>query len=548
MKTIKIDNTMYDIPKAVDFVRNELAKRKVSKKESARIILMAEEVIGKMVETAMDKITITVHGFFDFTKIWLSAKGTEFSASDIKNSLLFDEEDTENAELNALVHRLVEKVIGGTLNVQHEYGVNKVSIRVKNSAFKTLITTLGALLAGVGMGLLMQKFFSPSVANAVSNTIFSPIYTIFMNALKMIVGPLVFCSIASAIADFSDLKALGRMAIKIVVAYLFTSMIAICIGYLAYQIFPIGNPSLASSVSDAAASTIATGQSVKISIKDTIVGIVPNNIITPFQKSDMLQLIFMAVIVGLAAASLSEKFPSLRKGLVLLNNLFSKITTVLVSFIPIVVFCSMAKTMLSMHIGKLLDVIVWVPSIYMGCALMICVYLLLIVIFARLNPFKFFSKFFPAMISAFTLASSNAALPSSIKQCDEMGVSKRVYSFSLPLGATINMDGSCISLIITALFMAKIFGLPITGSALTTIIVSIMVLSVGAPGVPGGALVCMTIMLPQIGIPAESVSLIMGLYPIMAMMQTCTNVTGDAVVTTIVAKQEKMLDMEKFNA
>ncbi|MBQ7159709.1 MAG: dicarboxylate/amino acid:cation symporter [Treponema sp.] len=548
MKTVKIDNTMNDLPKAVDFVRNELLRRKVSKKESARIVLMTEEVIRKMIETATDGITIKVYGFFDLTRIWLSAKGTEFSASDIKNNLLFDEEDTENTELNALIHRLVEKVIGGTLTVWHEYGVNKVSIRVKGSSFKTLLTTLGALFAGVGAGLLMQKVLSPSMATAVSNNVFSPVYTMFMNALKMIVGPLVFCSIASAIADFSDLKALGRMAIKIVVFYLFTSLIAIGVGYLTYQLFPIGNPSLAASVSDAAASTIATGQSVKISIKDTIVGIIPNNIITPFQKSDMLQLIFMAVIVGLASASLSEKFPALRKGLVLLNNLFSKITTVLVSFIPIIVFCAMAKMMLSMHIEKLLNVVVWIPTIYAGGILMFCVYILLIVLFARLNPFKFFGNFFPAMISAFTLASSNAALPASIKSCHEMGVSKRIYSFSLPLGATINMNGSCVSLMITALFMAKIFGLPVTGSALTTIIVSIMVLSVGAPGVPGGALVCMTILLPQIGVPAESVSLVMGLYPIMAMMQTCVNVTGDAVVTAIVAKQEKMLDVKQYNA
>ena len=153
-----------------------------------------------------------------------------------------------------------------------------------------------------------------------------------------------------------------------------------------------------------------------------------------------------------------------------------------------------------------------------------------------------------AMVTAFTLSSSNAALPTSVKQCDEMGVSKNVYSFSLPLGATINMDGSCISLMITSLFMAKIFGIPVTGSVLTTIIIAIMVLSVGTPGVPGGNLVCMTLLLPQIGVPAEAVSLVMGLYPVMGMMQTCANVTGDAVVTTIVAKQENLLDMKKYNS
>jgi len=127
-------------------------------------------------------------------------------------------------------------------------------------------------------------------------------------------------------------------------------------------------------------------------------------------------------------------------------------------------------------------------------------------------------------------------------------VSDKVYSFSLPLGATINMDGSCITLVITSLFMAKIFGVPVTGSVLLSLFIAIMVLSVGSPGVPGGNLVCITLIIPQIGIPAEAVSLVMGLYPLVGMMQTCANVTGDAVVTTIVAKHEKMVDMEMYNS
>ncbi|MCR5023375.1 MAG: dicarboxylate/amino acid:cation symporter [Lachnospiraceae bacterium] len=179
---------------------------------------------------------------------------------------------------------------------------------------------------------------------------------------------------------------------------------------------------------------------------------------------------------------------------------------------------------------------------------MIIIYLLLLLFLAGLNPTIFLSKYYPAMAAAFTFASSNAALPTSIKQCDEMGISPKVYSFSLPLGATINMDGSCIALIISALFFAKIFNIEVTGGVLLSLFISIMVLSLGSPGVPGGNLVCIAILVPQIGIPAEAISLIMGLYPIMGMMQTCTNVTGDAVVTTIVAKHEKLMDLEKYRS
>jgi Na+/H+-dicarboxylate symporter len=206
----------------------------------------------------------------------------------------------------------------------------------------------------------------------------------------------------------------------------------------------------------------------------------------------------------------------------------------------------MAKMMISMKLGDLVSVILWVPVIYFGVALMILVYVLILMIVGGLNPFIFLRKFYPASITAFTLASSNAALPTSMKQIDEVGVSPKVYSFSLPLGATVNMDGSCITLIISALFFAKIFGVPVTSNVLISLFISIIVLSLGSPGVPGGNLVCIALLIPQIGIPAEAISLIMGLYPIVGMAQTCANATGDAVVTTVVAKHEHMMDLSKY--
>lgn len=208
----------------------------------------------------------------------------------------------------------------------------------------------------------------------------------------------------------------------------------------------------------------------------------------------------------------------------------------------------MAKMMIAMNISDLVNVFVWVPVIYFGDILMILIYLLLLLAMAGLNPVKFLGKYYPAMVSAFTFGSSNAALPSSIKQCDEMGISPRAYSFTLPMGATINMDGSCITLMITSLFFAKIFDINVTGSVLASLFIAIIVLSLGSPGVPGGNLVCIALLVPQIGIPAEAISLIMGLYPLVGMMQTCANVTGDAVVTTIVARRSNLMDVEKFNS
>ena len=536
------------IPEATVFLREALKKRKLASKDIAKTLLTSEEVLSKLVANAPDSteaLRISVGGLLGNIEITFKAKGSPFEAADIGKELLFEQEDEE---ANTALRSLINKILGDNLQIKNINGMNSVVINVKKSHYAGLVYTVIALVLGILTGLILNRACPDEVSKAISSNLFTPVYTVFMNTLKFIVGPLVFFSIASSIADFGDLKVFGKIALKVVLLYILTSAIAICIGYLAYSIFPIGNSSLEAAVSlDAVEATIKKGEGVDISIKDTLVGVVPSDIVTPFQKSDMLQIMFIAVILGLASSALSKKHPLAKEFLSTFNAVFSKITSTIVIFIPVIVFCSMAKMMIAMNISDLVNVFLWVPVIYFGDILMILIYLLLLLAMTGLNPVKFLGKYYPAMVSAFTFGSSNAALPSSIKQCDEMGISPRAYSFTLPMGATINMDGSCITLMITSLFFAKIFDINVTRSVLVSLFIAIIVLSLGSPGVPGGNLVCIALLVPQIGIPAEAISLIMGLYPLVGMMQTCANVTGDAVVTTIVARRSNLMDVEKFN-
>ena len=286
-----------------------------------------------------------------------------------------------------------------------------------------------------------------------------------------------------------------------------------------------------------------------MSLRETIVGIIPKDIVSPFMNANMLQIIFIAAMIGIAAGMISGKLKVLKAFLSDGYLIFTRITTMIIGVMPLAVFCSMSKMVLGMYMKTLLSVFTWIPVCYIGCMLMIAFYGLMILAFARLNPLKFFGKYYPVMLTAYTFASSNASLPSSMECCgNSLGISRRLYAFSLPLGATINMDGSCVVLGVSALFMAKIFGVPVTGSLLTTLALSIFVLSIGAPGVPGAALVCLSILLPQIGVPSEAISLIMGLYSLVGMILVCTNVTGDAVMTLIVGKQENQVDLKVYNS
>lgn len=535
------------IAQGVDFVRQTLQGWKLPSKTIAATLLTLEDLLAQLIRTSQEhgEITIKLYRSFGAVDIKLSCLGSPFDASDLEKQLSIDADLTPDEAL--VIHNLVSRVSGDHVHITHRKGLNICTVSVKASEYKSLISILCALVLGILFGLIMKFLLPESWSLAISNHILSPISTMFLNALKTVVAPLVLFSIASSIADFDNLKALGRIAAKVMGLYVLTSLLAIAVGYAVYQVFPIGDPALRSMVTDSASATIAKGAQVSLSIQDTIVGIIPTDFITPFQKGDMLQVIFLAVLLGLGTAMLSGSDSLFAKGIKSANAVFSKIIGIIIWFMPGAVFCSMAKMVLGMEITSLFRAAAWVPLCYAGHFSMILVYLMLLFVFTRLNPLRFLKGFAPVMAAGFSSSSSNVVMPLSMKQCGErLGISSKIYSFSIPLGATVNMDGSCITLIITALFAAKVFDLPVTTSMLVSMVITIIALSMGSPGVPGANLVCMSILLPTIGIPAEAISIIMGFYSLIGMSQVMTNVTGDAVVTTIVAKWEKAIDLERF--
>lgn len=540
----------YDIqcvPDGVSFIQSSLEECGSERKSIIRTLLLTEELLVKLIGSHVREtegvVWIQVTSIFGETRIRIWGRGEKLEIPESMTSLA----DADDPEAEEVIRNIVLKAYQDNLDMKYRNGTNTVSIRVAASRYRQLLLTLGAMVLGILTGAILKMFTPQAFMDILSDNLFSPVSTMFLNAVKFVVAPLVFFSIASCIGDYGDMKALGRIGGKVIGTYFFTSLLAVFLGAGIYGIFRIGDPALAGAVTDAASSTIEKSTAVSTSAKDMIMGIIPSDIITPFLNMDMLQVIFIAFLLGFTTKKIGQYSETFRTALNTGNAVFSQATAIIISFMPLSVFCSMAKMIISLDIKNLLKLLTWPATIYFADVLMLCVYGLILLIFGRLNPVTFFRKFSPAMLSAFTMASSSATIPVSIEICkDRLGIAKKVYSFSIPLGATINMDGSCITQIISALFMAKIFGVPITMSLVFSMALTIFVLSVGAPGVPGGALVCIALLLPQYGIPVEGISLIMGLYSLVGMMQTCVNVTGDATVTTIVAKSEGLMDMEKF--
>ena len=540
----------YDIqcvPDGVSFIQSSLEECGSERKSIIRMLLLTEELlvklIGSQTKESEGSVWIQVTSIFGETRIRIWGKGEKLEIPESMTSLA----DADDPEAEEVIRNIVLKAYQDNLDMKYRNGINTVSIRVTASRYRQLLLTLGAMVLGIFTGIILKMFVPQTFTVILSDDLFSPVSTMFLNAVKFVVAPLVFFSIASCIGDYGDMKALGRIGGKVIGTYFFTSLLAVFLGAGIYGIFRIGDPALAGAVTDAASSAIEKSTAVSTSAKDMIMGIIPSDIITPFLNMDMLQVIFIAFLLGFTTKKIGQYSETFRTALNTGNAVFSQATAIIISFMPLSVFCSMAKMIISLDIKNLLKLLTWPATIYFADILMICVYGLLLLIVGRLNPVTFFRKFSQAMLSAFTMASSSATIPVSIEICkDRLGIAKKVYSFSIPLGATINMDGSCITQMISALFMAKIFGVPMTMSLVFSMALTIFVLSVGAPGVPGGALVCIALLLPQYGIPVEGISLIMGLYSLVGMMQTCVNVTGDATVTTIVAKSEGLMDMEKF--
>ena len=260
-----------------------------------------------------------------------------------------------------------------------------------------------------------------------------------------------------------------------------------------------------------------------------------------------MQIIFLAVICGIALGKLEEYSAVLKKFFDACNSLFLAITTIITKFIPLAVFCSVSMMIVNMSADSLLSVMGVAGTQILTIMEMIIIYGLLVFLFTRLSPIRFYKNVKEGMLTSFSLSSSSAAMPTNRRVCKEkLGIHPKVCNFSIPLGATVNMDGTCVFLSVIALSLARAYGVEISLEMLISVSLTIVLLSLGAPGVPGSAIVCLGIVLQQMNVPVESMSLIIAVSPILDMFDTMSNTTGDMAASLIAAKSEGLIDTDIY--
>ena len=368
----------------------------------------------------------------------------------------------------------------------------------------------------------------------------------FIRLMQMLVVPLVFCSLVCGSMAIGDTKTLGKVGLKTVGFYIATTALAVSIALsVAYMINPgIGLNMDAVEKAEMSATTSST------SIVDTLLNIIPKNPIGAMANADMLPIIVFALFVGIMLAKLGSKASTVSNFFSQFNDVMMEMTMAIMSVAPIGVFCLIARTFATVGFSAFAPMLKYMGSVTLALVLQcFVVYQILLFIFTRLNPIKFVKKFLPVMGFAFSTATSNATIPMSIDTLNKkMGVSKQISSFTIPLGATINMDGTSIMQGVAVVFIAQVYGIDLTIGNLATVVLTATLASIGTAGVPSVGLVTLAMVLNSVGLPTEGIALIMGIDRILDMLRTAVNITGDAVCTTIVAHQEKAINKDVFNA
>ena len=550
-KMILISQT--ELSAGMDFIEAGLSEFEIGKKQKLKTMLVAEESLQKLImhaESVEEKICIALNKKMGSAYLSMSLRGQTFELiqGDTVEDVLHleqDDQQTSHEKEEEMIRDILLRANKDQLRYKNKKGTNIVEITVRKNPHAMVMRTMFALAAAIVIGLAMKAVAPDTISEIVNDTFLTSISTMFLNALKMVVGPVVFFSIVSCISQFGDLKEVGRIGGKIMGFYMLTTVLAIIVATAVFYLLQPGNPELASKLA-ADASTVVSSD-VSISIKDTIVGIVPSNFVKPFLESNMMQLIFMAVLIGIAVGKIGEYSQLLKDIFEACNSLFLKITVILVQFIPIATFCSILSVILKTGPDVLLSMLAMLGTFAVGILAMMCVYCLLMIVIGRLNPVPFLKKYSPTMLQVFGMASSNAAIIVNMDACEhKLGIPKKIYSLSIPLGATINMDGTCVYLVIFGLALARVFGVEISGGTLLSMFISVLVLSVGAPGVPGAGLVCLSVLLTQLNVPIAGIGLVMGLDSLLGMLRAMSNSLGDVVASLIVAKSEKILDEEKY--
>ena len=394
-----------------------------------------------------------------------------------------------------------------------------------NLSIKIFISLVLSVIAGLILGEENLPWLKAYIA---------PIGTMFINLIKMIIVPVVLASLVCGVASLGDTKKLGRIGVKVIFLYLITTAIALIIALVLASVL---QPGMGMNLVPQKAPDIKEAPG----FMDVLVSMIPANPVMTMATADMLPLIVFALAIGIGITATGQKGQPLLTFFDSLAEVSYKLISMIMSLAPYGVFALLVPVVAENGPKVLLPLLSVIVTVYIGCVIhALLVYSSIVSGLGKLSPVKFFKGMSEAMLLAFTTCSSAATLPINMKNCEEkLGADKSIASFVLPLGATINMDGTAIYQGVCAIFIANVYGIDLTMGQMIMIVISGTLASIGTAGVPGAGVIMLALVLQTVGLPMEGIALVAGIDRVLDMVRTCLNITGDAAVTVAVSQTEQ---------
>jgi len=407
---------------------------------------------------------------------------------------------------------------------------------------KVLIGMALGILVGLAINITGLNAEGSWVNNYLTNGLFMIVGKMFVVALKMLVVPLVLFSLISGVIGIGDIKELGKVGAKTFVLYLLTTAIAIAMALTIAATLGIGSGVHMTT-------DVAFTAKEAPPLSQVLIDIIPGNMINAMATGKMLQVIFFSILIGISILMVGKKAKPIIELVEISNEIMMKMVTIIMAVAPYAVFALLARAMANLGLGLLVDLAGYVLVLIGALMFHLFVTLMLLLkILSGKSPGMFLKKFREVQIFAFSTSSSNATIPVTLRAVTErLGVHNSIASFTIPFGATINMDGTAIMQGVATVFIANAYGVDLGFSGYLTVILMSVLASIGTAGVPGVGLIMLSMVFSQVGLPVEGIGLILGVDRLLDMIRTAVNVSGDAVVTVIVGKSEKKLDESVFD-
>ncbi len=540
MKKI-FDASKDSVEDIIDYISLVLKKKKYKDDDAKEKCLMATEALNALYENISEEdsqIQVKINSGISYAKITITAYGTKVDDVKVRNKL--NEIFNSNDETTDVMGLYFDKYF----KYRRQSGYNTFKIIVGSEDKGLYTRCIAAMVGGIVLALLFKFFLSDELVASIQNDLFLPITKIFMNILKLLTGPMVFLAILTNVAKFSAMHNRENIKSKVLVTYLTTTVLSVLIGLVTFTIFKPEYFGVFKGLFNANADMNIINKPAL----DLILGIVPKSFVEPFVKIDTLQIIFLGALCGIAIGKTGDDESRLKRGVNALYNFFGKITELLLNFMPISVFLATAIVVFNSS-SVVIDIVVRsILMIVVGLVVIVAIYIAMMLILGRVNPITFFRKSYNLILEGMWNGSGLSILSEAMKNSEKkLGIPKKICDVAMPFGALMNIDGTCIYLTISSLYVCFMSGISFDNMSLGTIIFTIIFLSIGAPITPGSVLICLTIIISEVGLSMESLIIYLALNALLEMFTAVTNFIGDSAVCIALAGIDKSLDKETYN-